>query len=86
MSYNDDMTPPRVFTVVTSTKVEYNMGFVEYLMKQEQDRRKVAGDPALSEWETSEFRRQLIGKLILQGDADAAVKLRPQSTRSLLQG
>jgi hypothetical protein len=61
------------------------MDFVEQLIKQEFDRRRVAQEPALSEWETGEFRRKLIGKLILQGDASAAINLRPQSTRSLLQ-
>lgn len=75
-----------MFNVVTSAKVTYNMDFVEYLLKQEQDRRIVNGDPALSEWEISEYRRQLISKVILQGDADAAVKLRPRQTRTLLQG
>ena len=85
MSYNDEVRPSRIFTVVTSAKIEYNMDFVEYLIKQEIDRRVVANEPVLSPWETGEFRRKLIGKVILQGDADAAIKLRPQSTRTLLQ-
>lgn len=88
MSYNlpmDDTTPPRVFTVVTSAKVEYNMDFVEYLIGQELERRKIAIEPALSPWELGEYRRKIIGALILRGDADAAIKLRPQSTRILLK-
>jgi len=85
VSYNDEMKPPRVFSVVTSAKVEYNMDFVEHLIKQEIDRRKVAGEPLLSNWETGEFRRKLIGKVILQGDVTAALTLRPQSTRILLK-
>lgn len=81
----DDTTPPRVFTVVTSAKVQYNMDFVGYLIKQEVDRRKVANEPLLSQWELEEFQRKLIGAVILRGDIDAAIKLRPQSTRTLLQ-
>lgn len=78
---DDEMKPPRVFSVVTSAKVEYNMDTVEYLIKQELDRRKVAVEPPLTSWELGEYRRKLIGALILRGDADAAIKLRPQSTR-----
>ena len=78
---DSELKPPRVFSVVTSAKVEYNMDFVEYLIKQELDRRKVAAEPALSQWELGEFRRKLIGALILRGDSEAAIKLRPQSTR-----
>ena len=85
MSYNDDMKPPRVFNVVTSSKVTYNMDFVNYLIQQEIDRRRAANEPNLSEWEAAEYRRKLIGKVVLQGDIDAAIALRPQSTRSLLQ-
>ncbi len=88
MSYNlpmDDTTPPRVFTVVTSSKVQYNMDFVGYLIQQELDRRKVANDPALSQWELDEFRRKLIGAVILRNDIDGAIKLRPQSTKILLK-
>lgn len=73
-----------MFNVVTSASVNYNMDFVEYLVKQELDRRVVAKEPALSQWELGEFRRKVIGKLIVQGDAAAAVKLRPQSTRKQL--
>jgi len=62
------------------------MDFVEYLITQESDRRKAGAGPAMTAWETGEFRRKLIGKLILQGDADAAVNLRPQTTRTLLKG
>lgn len=81
----DDTTPPRVFNVVTSNMVNYNMDTVEYLLKQEVDRRITAREPALSSWELGEFRRKIIGKLIIQGDAEAAIKLRPQSTRILLK-
>lgn len=84
MSYNSDMNSPRVFNVVTSANVTYNMDFVEHLISQETMRRKVAGESVMTQWETSEFRRKLIGKIILQGDAEAAIKLRPQSTRTLL--
>jgi hypothetical protein len=60
------------------------MDFVEYLISQETVRRKVAGEPALTQWETGEYRRKLIGKVVLQGDAEAAIKLRPQMTRKQL--
>jgi hypothetical protein len=80
----DDTTPPRVFNVVTSANVNYNMDFVEYLIKQETERRIVAREPALSKWELGEYRRKIIGKLIVQGDTAGALKLRPQSTRKQL--
>jgi hypothetical protein len=61
------------------------MDFVDYLVTQEIDRRKVAAEPALSAWELGEFKRKLIGSVILQNDAEAAIKLRPQSTRIFLK-
>lgn len=88
MSYNhpmDDTIPPRVFSVVTSAKVTYNMDFVEHLIKQELTRRTASNDPALSQWELGEFRRNLIGAVILRSDIDGAIKLRPITTRILLK-
>jgi predicted nucleic acid-binding Zn ribbon protein len=74
---SSDLLAPRVFNVVTSKDVNYHMDFVEYLIHQEAVRRKAAKQPALNERETAEFRRQLISKLIVQGDAEGAIKLRP---------
>lgn len=82
--YNADMIPPRVFNVVTSSAVQHNMDFVEYLINQEVTRRVTAGDPPLSEWEHGEFKRQLVSTLIVRGDASAAILLRPTTTRTLL--
>ena len=82
---SSEFLPPQIFSVVTSSKINYNMDFVDYLVKQEIDRRKVAAEPALSAWELGEFKRKLIGSVILQNDAEAAIKLRPQSTRMLLK-
>lgn len=84
-SYNDTLAP-KVFNVITSDKISYNMDFVTHLVAQEVDRRKVTGEPALSEWELGEYKRNIIRKLILQGDASAAVSLRPQTTRKQLNG
>ena len=81
-----DTTPPRLFTVVTSSSVNYNMETVEYLIHQEMTRRAAAGDPVLSQWEVGEFRRQLISKLIIQGDAEGAINLRPTLNRKQLNG
>ena len=85
MSYNDDMKPPRVFTVVTSGKMEYNMDFVSYLMKQESDRRVAARQRPLSQWESEEFKRQLISRVIIQNDTSGAIALRPTLSTQLLQ-
>jgi len=81
-----DETPPRLFTVVTSAKVNYNMDTVEYLINQEHERRAAAGQSRLNTQEINEFRRQLIVKLIIQNDAEAAINLRPSTTRSTLFG
>ncbi|MBT9138154.1 MAG: hypothetical protein DDT31_00704 [Syntrophomonadaceae bacterium] len=81
----DDNTPPRVFNIVTSSKVKYNMDFVEYLIRQEIDRRKVANESVLSPWELNEFRRTLIVAVILSNDIDGAIKLRPQSAKTFLR-
>lgn len=75
-----DLDPPRLFSVVTSAKVEYNMDTVEYLIDQERQRRVAARQPALSAHAQTEFRRQLIGALIIRGDAQAAIALRPEQT------
>jgi hypothetical protein len=82
-----DTDAPRVFTVVTSGKITYNMDTVEYLMAQETQRRRQSNLPALGQWEAGEFRRQLISKLIIQNDAEGAIALRPTATtRKQLNG
>ena len=83
---SSDTKPPRLFNTVTSASVTYNMDTVEYLMKQEAERRVVARQPAMTEWEAGEFRRQLISRLIVQGDALGAINLRPTTTRKQLNG
>lgn len=83
---SSDTIPPRLFTVVTSNTVNYNMDTVEYLIQQELKRRTVAGEPTLSQWEVGEYRRQLIAKLIIQGDAEGAIKHRPTLQRKQLNG
>lgn len=74
---SSDTIPPRLFTTITSSSVNYNMDTVEYLINQEQGRRAEARQPRMSEWEVGEFRRQLISKLIIHGDAVGAINLRP---------
>lgn len=71
----NDYEPPRVFNTVTSRQVQYNMDFVEYLMMQDAERRSKANLPKLTNGETADFRRQIIAKLIIQGDAAAAIAL-----------
>ena len=82
----NDTSPPRLFTVVTSAKVNYNMDTVEYLINQEHERRAATGQMKMSEWEIAEFRRQLIAKLIIQNDAEGAINLRPTTQRKQLNG
>lgn len=83
---SNDLIPPRLFNVITSSKVQYNMDTVEYLVSQEEDRRAAGNLPRMSEFEKSEFRRQIISTLIIQGDAEKAVNLRPMTTRKQLNG
>lgn len=83
---SNDYSPPRLFTTVTSADLQYNTDTVNYLVKQEQQRRVTAGEPALSEWEEGEFKRQLIRRLVIQGDAVGAINLRPTTTRRTLLG
>lgn len=72
-----DYEPPRVFNTVTSRTVNYNMDFVEYLMNQETVRREKEGQPKLTIDQVADFRRELIAKLIIQGNAEAAIAHRP---------
>lgn len=82
-----DTDAPRVFTVVTSNKITYNMDMVEYLIAQEVQRRNQTNQPKMGTWETDEFRRQLISRLIIQNDAEGAIALRPTATtRKQLNG
>jgi len=83
---SSDTAPPRLFNTVTSASVNYNMDTVEYLVRQEEVRRKAANQAPLSKWEEGEFRRQLIAKLIIQGDAVSAINLRPTTTKKQLNG
>ena len=83
---SSDTSPPRLFTVVRSSDVNYNMDFVEHLVTQEAHRRVAANQPKMTEWEAQEFRRQLVSKLIIQNDTLAAINLRPTSQRKQLNG
>lgn len=62
------------------------MDTVEYLIQQEKSRRAGAGMGPLSTSAEAEFRRQLIATLIIRGDAQAAIHLRPQNTTKQLNG
>jgi len=89
-----DFDPPRVFTTVTSKAVSYNMDFVEYLMGQEAARRFASGIPKMTLDQENDFRRELIAKVIIQQNPEAAVALRseapavaaPTTTRQQLNG
>lgn len=81
----DDTAPPRIFRTVTAKAVAYDMDFVEYLMNQEGIRRAENSRPALSGEEVIAFRRELIGALIIRGNPDAAIALRPVTQSSSLQ-
>lgn len=81
---SSDLTPPRMFNIVTSSNVNYNMDTVEYLIQQEVERRANSGISAMSQYDVQEFRRQLISKLIIQNDAAGAVNLRPTTISKTL--
>lgn len=81
---DSDLRPPRMFNTVTSPSVTYNLDTVEYLVKQELERRRAAQLPPLSDWELGEYRRQVLVKLVIHGDAEAAINLRPRENRKLL--
>lgn len=73
----DDTAPPRMFRTITTRAVAYNMDFVSYLIDQEQNRRSANGQQSMTHAEAAEFQRQLVNKLIIRGDAEAAIALRP---------
>jgi len=81
----DDTAPPPLFRKITSGVVQYNMDFVGYLITQEVNRRREQRTAPLSEFEAQEFKRELISKLIIQGNADAAIALRPRPENSQRQ-
>jgi len=66
-----------MFRQVTSKTVSYNMDFVGYLISQEVIRRQDSGAPQMTRAEQDDFQRQLIAKVIIQGDVAAAIALRP---------
>lgn len=77
-----DTAPPRIFNTVTSRQVQYNMDFVEYLMNQEAERRAKAGLPNMTMDQASDFRRELIAKVIIQGNPEAAIQLRSDGVQA----
>jgi hypothetical protein len=81
---DSEYAPPRVFNTVTSSGLHHNLDTVEYLIKQEHERRAAGNLPQMGESEAAEFRRQLISRLIIQGDALGAIELRPTTRRMLL--
>ena len=80
---NDDLKPPRMFSVVTSKDVTYNMDFVSYLMQNELQRRAAAGEPALSKEDLENFKKDLLKKVVISKDVEAALKMKPSIRRQL---
>ena len=79
----DDLRPPRVFATVTSAAVQYNMDFVEYLVSEENARRKAESRDKMCARTEAAFRKQLIAAVIFQQDVQKAIGLRPIATQLL---
>jgi hypothetical protein len=84
MSYNDDMTPPRVFSTVTSASVSGQADFFSYLVGQEEQRRVTANLPPMTPMERTEFTRDLVRKLAIQQDTMGAINHRSQPPKKIL--
>ncbi len=82
---NRDEAPPRVFSVVTVSGINYNADFIDYLVKQELARRSLASEAPLSQSELNEFRKRLIALVNINQDIQSAINLRP-SKRIQLNG
>ena len=82
-----DTDPPRMFGVIRSSTVNYNNDFVDYLIKQEHQRRAETNMPQLTAHEADQFRKELVSLLVIHNNPEAAINLRPASTtRQQLNG
>ena len=86
MSYNSDMSPPRVFSTVTSAGIQDQADFLGYLMQQELARRIAQGLPPMTDMEQTEFKRNLLRELIVKQNPMGAINLRPSTPPKQLNG
>ena len=75
-----DTDPPRIFAAIRANNVEYNNDVAGFLIKQEIERRAENKQPPLTTAELEQFRKDLISLLVIHGNAEAAINLRPTST------
>lgn len=82
----NDTTPPRMFGVITSSAVNYNNDFVDYLVKQEVIRRVQKNEHPLTQDQINDFKKELVSLIVIHQNPEAAINLRPafqQPTRQL---
>ncbi len=72
-----DSQPPRVFTAIRASNVEFNNDVAGFLIQQEIQRRLDLNQRPLTASEMDQFRKDLISLLVIHGNAEAAVNLRP---------
>ena len=75
-----DTDPPRIFAAIRASNVEYNNDVAGFLIKQEIERRAAQQQNPLTQAELEQFRKDLISLLVIHGNAEAAINLRPTST------
>jgi hypothetical protein len=75
-----DTDPPRIFAAIRANNVEYNNDVAGFLIKQEIERRVQQNEKPLTPAELDQFRKDLISLLVIHGNAEAAINLRPTTT------
>ena len=83
MMSSNDTKPPRIFSTVTSNDVTYNLDFVTYLINTEIQRRAVKNEPPMSQEDLNNFKNDLMRKVVIQKDVQAATLLKPTIRRQL---
>lgn len=81
----NDTDPPRMFGVITSSAVNYNNDFVDYLVKQEVIRRVQKNEHPLTHDQINDFRKELVSLIVIHQNPEAAINLRPAIQQPIRQ-
>jgi hypothetical protein len=74
-----DTEPPRIFNTVYSRNISYNMDFVEYLIKNEIQRRYEKGLCSLMPLDVEQFRKELMSVMVIHNNPEMAINLKPRT-------
>ena len=78
---SNEYSPPRVMSIVTRDFIKDQVGFTEYLVREENYKRARENKAPLTKTQEAEFGKQVM-RAMIRGNALAAINLRYVETRT----